>query len=304
MPKQSRKHRRAPHQRLGLLIWLVVIGGLVLIGVLLQPEKAEKADTTVTTLPEQPDSGSARERRARNEGMVPVQQGSQIAMIPYLMRVESRFTGVASTPSITPGRLHEAVDFLLQLEGDPGLSTEDDLRIFELLRVYHDTPGQLRTEEVDNLVVGLSADGPVEGRIGYSCSRDTYGIRPDIQSSAQGLAISFYHEVMHAVLCRGLMVSLGVTDHAATYEASRREGMCTSEFRPYAAQTRLMPVLSKRGLLPTHISASETSEAGVLHTIVEAWKALDGQRFCDWIKMMMSGGANRPPQQLYWREEE
>ncbi len=199
---------------------------------------------------------------------------------------------IESLPQITLRQLNASADVILGLEGNPFLSTPYDLEIFKLLKEY---------EAGTRKIHWVLTPEPIRGTLhmAHSCITGGFAAAPS-QSSTEFVALTFYHELQHAVDCLKYVREQNILDRSRRqdwYYADEKG----SEEVAYAAQVRFFLALHSKGMLPSQVSsATESNDGGIFEQTLRVWHAIHDNTFGEWYDRMVLAGpnSNTPPKFL------
>ncbi len=205
------------------------------------------------------------------------------AQVPELVDLDHEFVSVKNLPAVSPQQLRASADVILEFEGDPFLSTQDDKEIFALLKEYVQGTRRIQWVFYSEPIGGT-------GRMAYDCVNDRYAVAAPSQGSTEFVALGFYHEMKHASDCLKYIQKNNIQDRTQMkgFYNSDLEGF---EETAYAAQARLYAVLYKRGRLPKQVSAETgMNDSGVMQQTIEVWGAIYRNNFREWYRRTMKAG--------------
>lgn len=227
--------------------------------------------------------------RALRPGVGQVSQRKD-RVVPVLdkEKVDFSLDTVSSLPVVNPMQLGQAMELVLTLEGEEELNTAEDRKIMALLKdFFYDRiripieKRQIRANEKS----GVST-------MAYSCVHNVFAIDPTAQTTTPMLAMTIYHEMVHAMKCREEMSRFGLTSHSQM-AGKQSQDVCEHEGPAWAAQVRLFAVLLRKGLLDKRLSTQDTRDLSGVNLLLGAWEAHDEGRFCPWYQEMLQTGDKR-----------
>ncbi len=215
------------------------------------------------------------------------------------MEIRHNFNSVESLPQVTPDQLRASADVILKLEASPFLQTQDDHKIFALLKEYVEGKRAIHWTLDANPLVSRGASA--SAAMAFNCvdpnPGDSFGVGP-VQWNTEMVALVFYHELKHAVDCHVYEQKHGVRRDPD--DVSHED----SEKVAYAAQVRFFVALYHAGMLPKTVSGSVYGDFGIFGSMQEVWEAILNNRFDQWYQHAAgTTGPRNPNPEVYLKTD-